>query len=284
MPMWKERYKVGVDMIDTQHKELFDRTEKLIHIIGSENAASRSRECVEAITFLKNYAAKHFAEEEEYQLSISYGDIDKHKSLHRVFTSTVLKSEQKLIDANFNIPVLKEFAGFLTSWLTYHVVGVDQKLRKKELLSYEQASTITSFVDCFAQSAAGAMETMAGLTGTKVPYSAYSGNEDDIRIMVGLIGDHSGEAVFTFSKEFATGLIYTMTSIKVTQVDELTLSALSEMSNIISGNAASLITGSGKSSDIKTPRIIKDFTGTDNRSGFYIDTDLGRLAISVNVN
>ena len=283
MSMWKERYKVGIDLIDSRHKQLFDTTEKLILIIDGEGAVDKKQECADMVTFLKNYAAEHFAEEEEYQLSISYSDIDRHKALHRVFAATVLKLEQKLIAADFSVSALKEVAGFLTSWLTYHVVGIDQKLRKKELLEDQYALKITSFIDCFEQSAIGVLETMTGITDGKITRTTYQGNEDDVRIMVGLIGDHLGEAFFTFTKEFTLNLIDMMTSIKITAVDELAYSALSEMTNIISGNASSLIAGSGIISDIKTPVIISDFKGVDNRSGFFIDTALGCMAVSVNV-
>ena len=284
MSMWKERYRIGVDMIDTQHKELFDTTEKLISIISGEGAEDNKQECVSIIAFLKDYADKHFAEEEEYQLSISYSDIEKHKTLHRVFTATVLSLEKKLIDADFSVSVLKDVAGFLTSWLTYHIAGIDQKYRKREHLENEKASAITSFADCFEQSAVNVLETMAGITDEKVMHSTYQGDKGDVRIMVGLIGDQPGEAFFTFTQDFAFNLIDIMTSIKITTIDELAYSALSEMSNIISGNASSLIAGNGKAIDILTPLIIKDFSGVDNRTGFYIDTGLGRMAVSVNVN
>lgn len=284
MSMWKERYKLGVEMIDTQHKELFDNTEKLISIISGDCAEDKKEECIDIITFLKNYSDKHFAAEEEYQRSISYSDIEKHKTLHRVFTATVLSLEKKLIDADFSVSVLKDVAGFLTSWLTYHIVGIDQKYRKREHMEDEKASAIMSFVDCFEQSAVNVLETMAGTTNEKIMRDTYQGDEGDVRIMVGLIGDQTGEAFFTFTKEFAFNLIDIMTSIKITAVDELAYSALSEMSNIISGNASSLIAGSGKASDIMTPLIIKNFSGIDNRTGFYIDTELGRMAVSVNVN
>jgi len=59
---------------------------------------------------------------------------------------------------------------------------------------------------------------------------------------------------------------------------------LSETTNIISGNASSLIAESGKTIDITTPKIISDFPMINTRSdGFYLDTDFGSMAVSVNV-
>ena len=74
-----------------------------------------------------------------------------------------------------------------------------------------------------------------------------------------------------------------MTSTELTKIDEFAYSALSEITNIISGNASARISASGRVSDIKTPQVITDFDDMDDRSGFYLDTELGRIAISVNV-
>ena len=281
--MWKESYRVGIEFIDLQHKELFDNTDRLLGMIEGKDATGRKRECFDIVQFLKGYAANHFAEEERYQLSINYSDIEAHKTLHRIFAATVNSLEQKLLDTDFSIPTLKEIGGFLTSWLIYHVAGVDQKLKKKERLSGEKAAVITSYIDCFAKSTGEVLETMAGLTTQVVDYSTYSGSADDIRIMIGLTGEDKGEAVFTYTKEIAFSLIKVMTDMDFTEADEFVYSALCEMSNIISGNASIKINSSGREIDIKTPTIITGFTGEDNRSGVYLDTERGRIAVSVNV-
>ena len=281
--MWKESYRVGIDFVDEQHKELFIATEKLLRIIESPDEEERKKEGEATVKFLKNYATKHFSEEEAYQASISYSDIEAHKTLHRIFVTTVINLEEKLIKNDYSAAIMKEIAGFLTTWLIYHIAGVDQKLKRKEKLSAEEAAVITSYIDCFAESTGDVLETMAGLIASSVNYATYSGSEDDIRIMIGLIGEHKGEAIFTFSKEIAFNLIKTMTGLVLTEVDELVYSALCEMSNIISGSASIKIYASGTDIDIKTPQIIKNFSGTDNRSGVYFDTEYGRIAVSVNV-
>jgi len=281
--MWKESFIVGIEFIDRQHKELCDVTEKILRIVQDEDFETRKQECVTAVRFLSDYAERHFAAEEEYQLSINYSDHVAHKALHRAFIATVAKLDEKLRDADYSMPAVKEFAGFLTTWLTYHIAGVDQKLKKKERLSDEKAGTISSYMNCFALSAQSVLETMIGPGERGVTYATWPGGPDDIRIMIGLVGDHKGEAMFTFTRDTALSLIRSMTLMEVAEVDELAFSALSEIANIISGNASQLISAGGKSSDIKTPKIITGFTGADNRSGFYLDTELGRLAISVNL-
>ncbi|MCL1848560.1 MAG: bacteriohemerythrin [Clostridiales bacterium] len=281
--MWKDSLIVGIEFIDLQHKELCDTTEKLLLITQDADPGKRKQECANAVAFLKDYAIRHFVAEEEYQRSISYRDILAHQALHRSFISAVNSLDQKLQDTDYGLPAVKEVSGFLTAWLTYHIAGIDQKLKKKERLSEDQAAVVTSYVNCFAQSAQNVFETMIGHPAGDAIYDAYHGNPDDIRIMIGLVGDAKGEAVFTFSREITFSLIRALTSIDLTEIDELAYSALSEISNIISGNASQLISAGGKSSDIQTPKVITDFTGKDNRSGFHFDTGVGLMAISVNV-
>ena len=281
--MWKESFIIGIDMIDEQHKRLCDMTGNLLRIIHEGDAEVKKKECISAILFLKDYAATHFAQEEEYQLSISYKDIVAHKALHRAFAATVDKLDQKLKDADYDAPTLKEIAGFLTAWLTYHIAGIDQKLKKQEALSSEEAAALSSYVQCLAQSTQSVLETMTGMGNNQITFETWPGGREDVRIMIGFIGDKTGEAIFTFTREMTFSLIRNLTSLEMTEIDELAFSALCEMTNIISGNASRLISATGKISDIKTPKVISDFAGTDNRSGFYVDTEMGRMAISVNV-
>ena len=281
--MWKERYKVGIKLVDTQHKQLFDTSEKLIHILESEDAQAKKQECKKVIIFLKDYAVNHFAEEEGYMLSTNYSDIERHKILHKVFINTVHALEKKLIDSDFPIETIKEVVGFLTTWFIYHIAKVDQQLGKAEKIADDKAETKSSYLDCFAQSVKNVLDMMVGISADNISYDPYPASKDDIFVKIGLIGDYHGDAVFTFSKKITLGLIKAMTSIDLSEIDELAYSALREITNIISGNASALISASGKVSDIKPPEIITDYEGVSDKNAFYFDTQLGCLAISVNV-
>ena len=64
---WTPNLAVGVALIDDEHKELFSRAEALFE-------AGRNRKSAEYIgemlTFLDEYTKQHFADEENYMLSI----------------------------------------------------------------------------------------------------------------------------------------------------------------------------------------------------------------------
>jgi CheY-specific phosphatase CheX len=188
-----------------------------------------------------------------------------------------------MIKSDFDLPSVKEFAGFLTAWLIYHVAAADQKIRKDELLSDSKIEKADNYVDCFLQSIKYVYETMVEQTNGAVTYSDDIKIEDGIRIKVGITGDYGGEIVFTFPNNTTINMVKALTFMESNHIDEVAHSALSEVANIISGSAASLISGNGKEFDIKTPEILSGNDDTSGRNGFYFETELGSVAVSVNI-
>ena len=45
--LWKEEYKVGIDKIDEQHRQLFDKIEQLLEIAKSGDKRSNQQKCME---------------------------------------------------------------------------------------------------------------------------------------------------------------------------------------------------------------------------------------------
>ena len=283
MSVWKESYVIGVEFIDEQHKMLFDMATKLLTMVQSQDADERKQECIYAINFLKDYCIQHFTAEEEYQKQIQYRDFDDHIQLHHEFIASVHISEAKLKLNDFSIAMIKEFLGLLMAWLTYHVTGIDQKLRRNEQLNAAPTSPMQSYTDCFAQSAGSVLKTMAGIDVARTTRGAYHGGEQDLHIKLDLVGDNPGYVVFSFSSVLVVGLIEAMTSIKLDAIDEMVHSALAEISNIISGGASALISATGRYCDIGAPQMIDTVSDAEKTHGFSIDTALGRLMISVNI-
>ena len=142
--MWNEKLIIGVSTIDAQHKELFNKMEELLNI-SRDNSSEHKNAYKSIILFLKNYVVNHFAEEEAYQKSIGYKDIDAHQKLHKEFIKNVLKHEKKLVDSDFATKDVKEFIGMLATWLIYHVSDVDPTMIR-EIEQTENSSCISDIV------------------------------------------------------------------------------------------------------------------------------------------
>jgi hemerythrin len=76
---WDDRYMIGIEMIDEQHKKLFDLVNRL-YDLDDDNS---SKEELRIILYeFSDYMQTHFNEEEEYMKSINYNLLDEHKQLH----------------------------------------------------------------------------------------------------------------------------------------------------------------------------------------------------------
>lgn len=76
-------------------------------------------------------------------------------------------------------------------------------------------------------------------------------------IQIGLTGQMTGDIIFSLSEPVALRIISAMMGgFTITEIDEMGKSAISELSNMISGNASMLLYNQGVVVDITPPRIV----------------------------
>lgn len=127
--MWKDKYKIGVELIDTQHKELFNRVSDFIEVLQNKDEwDSKLDKVKETMIFMKEYVVVHFEAEEEYQQQVGYPEFDKHKKVHDDFRNGVNKYAESFEEQGYDREKIQEFAGKLMAWLIMHVAKADQKI------------------------------------------------------------------------------------------------------------------------------------------------------------
>lgn len=250
--MWKESYRLGVDLIDNQHIELFNMVENLIYNI--KNGIKDIKIYSDAIEFMKNYVIKHFKAEEEYQKSINYSDFQSHKKEHEDFIKVINEFEHYIKKSNFNIELIKRFSGTLTAWLIYHVAFTDQKIVGNK--TDTKIRNIKNYNDCFMSSAFDVFEIMFNIKIKNKCVTSIEKNKipGDIFIKIELKEDIDGFVIFGFSNKLAMKIIEIMTLIEMENIDEVVCSALAEITNIISGNACTSLSNIGINCDITPPK------------------------------
>ncbi len=73
---WSSDLEIGIPLLDEQHKTWFERAEQLFEA-GKQR---RAKEVIgELLEFLDQYTKKHFAQEEQYMLSIGYPGYEAQK-------------------------------------------------------------------------------------------------------------------------------------------------------------------------------------------------------------
>ena len=127
--MWKDKYKIGVELIDKQHEELFRCVSDFTRTIrGEEDWNARLDKVKETMLFMKDYVIDHFNEEEIYQEQINYPDIEIHKEAHAKFKEGIDNYVKIFEEEGFTEEKIQEFGGRLMAWLIMHVGNMDQKI------------------------------------------------------------------------------------------------------------------------------------------------------------
>lgn len=280
--MWKESYRIGIDSIDQQHQELFAMVKNLLGIVARPPEDVQAQ-CVQSIAFLKDYVVRHFADEEAYQRELGYSGHEAHREIHRGFVTKVLAFERQMVDSNFATPVVKQFVGLLVAWLIHHVTSEDLRYadlaKSRPLQSQGKAET---YRDSFEQSMRDVFSTMTGAAVEEVTQGLPQ-QPDQLFVRVGLLGQQQGEVVFAFPSATTFSIIQAMTFMEVDAVDEMVISALCEISNIVSGTAASVLAGSGIACDITTPSLVEGTGSPNQEAALRFSTEIGELGVSIHL-
>jgi len=124
---WSEKYSVGNELIDEQHKkwiEIYNTAHE--KMMSSDETLFRSIG-VDALTEMKAYAEYHFSSEENFMESIGFDQLESHKRLHNVFRNRI---EKIILDIHKGNHVLNsEIIKTVENWLVNHILTEDQKIK-----------------------------------------------------------------------------------------------------------------------------------------------------------
>lgn len=123
---WSDKYSVGMQIIDTQHKKLFE----LINQLYEAMTQGKSKDVLgKILKELIDYAAYHFKTEEDLFRKYSYGDKVNHVKTHEDLKQKVLDFNNKFNSGQTNISI--EILNFLKDWIDKHILLIDKKYMGK---------------------------------------------------------------------------------------------------------------------------------------------------------
>lgn len=127
--MWKEKYRIGVDVVDNQHQELFHRvSDFLISVQRKGDWGQKIAKVKETLAFMQEYVIVHFRDEENYQLQINFPEYEEHKDVHARFRDMINQYAIRFEKEGFTQELVQEFGGKLMTWLIMHVADMDQRI------------------------------------------------------------------------------------------------------------------------------------------------------------
>lgn len=125
--VWNERYNIGVEVIDKEHKKLFSILNKLFDLRRQDEKSQWV--CQEAVKYFRDHAFQHFADEESYMASTEYAGLETHRRIHRNFRDrTIPALERELELTNYSEDSINHFLGVCAGWLIGHTLIEDHAI------------------------------------------------------------------------------------------------------------------------------------------------------------
>ena len=126
-----EEYWTGIELIDDEHKKLFDIIRETNDIIHAQFLHDKYDEIMRILHELQKYTERHFKDEEDYMERIGYKRIEVQKRAHEAFVDKIKKIDLREIDDNQE-EYLEELIDYLLKWLSNHILKMDKKIPQAE--------------------------------------------------------------------------------------------------------------------------------------------------------
>ena len=122
---WDEKYSVGVDLFDKQHKKLFD-------IINDLHEGMKNRQGKEVLTEILDemyeYTQTHFEDEEEIMDEYGYPKSSAQKKKHDAYVEKIDEFRSQV--ENGKLLVSRKVYNYLQDWLKEHIMGMDMQYKE----------------------------------------------------------------------------------------------------------------------------------------------------------
>jgi len=123
--IWSKDLETGNTTVDDQHREIFI----LVQQVLDADALLNKKEKVEtAMSFLSDYAVRHFASEEELMKASKYPQYGQHKAQHDDFVEKVVDFIGHYHKEGDVVSISETINNFVVAWLKEHIMGSDKAM------------------------------------------------------------------------------------------------------------------------------------------------------------
>lgn len=125
-----DKYMTGIEMVDDEHRRLFEIIAETKDVIDSEFLADKYDHIMNLLNQLREYTEFHFKDEEVLMEKIGYPRLEVQKRAHAAFVERLVEIDFKDLDNmdDNQQEYLLELIQFLISWLSNHILGEDKKI------------------------------------------------------------------------------------------------------------------------------------------------------------
>ena len=127
----KKEYFTGIELIDGEHRQLFDYANQIYELLHAEFVPDKYDNIIDILEKLRNYTKQHFADEEAYMESIHYKKIFTQKIQHQAFIEELDKFDlDSISEVENQEEVIEKLLLFVMDWLKEHILGLDTQIGK----------------------------------------------------------------------------------------------------------------------------------------------------------
>jgi hemerythrin len=122
---WNEKLSIGINTIDSQHRELFKRINNLVNAIKQH----RCKEEIDGtIKFLEDYARVHFAEEERHMRETGYAGLAEQQEEHKKYLAALAElkaqaSRPRVKGSSYDLSATTNQV--VVDWIVDHIMKTD---------------------------------------------------------------------------------------------------------------------------------------------------------------
>jgi hemerythrin len=125
--VWDPSLEIGVDAVDSQHRELFRRLDRLLEASAARTTASEVGSMLE---FLAAYVREHFRTEEELMTRLEYPGLAEHRAEHVAFAAELESLRREHAAEGGTALLVVRVTGRATQWLREHIYRADREMGK----------------------------------------------------------------------------------------------------------------------------------------------------------
>lgn len=128
---WNQRFETGIDEVDSQHRVLIDILNRIFRCIDLEQVDS---DVIDGhLKELGEYWHQHFTDEQA--MMQERGISERHRKLHEMEHHAFAYDVERLVNRRATmedpLQVAQQSASFIATWLSMHILGVDQAMARQ---------------------------------------------------------------------------------------------------------------------------------------------------------
>lgn len=124
--VWDARYLTGEDQIDHEHHGLVELINRIVILQTQQHS---DVEQIAILDELVQYTLTHFAHEES--LMLAAGCDPRHAQMHMAIHQAFARQVGQMRGTHLDQSGLSTLLRFLSSWLAYHILGIDQAMARQ---------------------------------------------------------------------------------------------------------------------------------------------------------